>query len=822
VPFVNDLRVAVRHHRRQPGFALTVVLTLALTIGATAAMFAVVNTVLVRALPYDEPDRLVWVASVRTDNPEAPFTLPEFIDYRRHTRTLSGLAAYANWSASLAGDGITERLQGARMSANMFDVLGITPAAGRLLNDADDRADGPKVVMLSYRLWQRQFGGTSDAIGKTARINGEPFVIVGVLPQQFPLPLRDIDVLTPLVPDRDPLRHARGSVNFLRFVGRLSPGVDRTQAQSELTTICQALRQQFPVEYARKQSVKAIALHAAIVGDVRQSLLILFAAVIVVLVAALANLVSLALVRANGRRGELAMRLAIGASWWRLARALAVDAWLLVAAGSVLGWMLAYQGIAVAVFVIPSSVPRIGEVRLDGHVSTFVALLAAVAMTLLTLAPLGVASRLRASDALRSGRGAVGDRWSHRVRNAMVIGEIAAALSLLLSTMTLVQDLRRLQDVQPGFQPDGVFQARVSIPSTYRSPDDVVRFYEQLSERIAATPGVEQVGMISVAPLTALLATIPFTVDGQSPTERNRPSANLRIMTPAYLTTVGTHIVHGRSFAETDRSNAPAVALVSAALADRFLSGDAVGRRLSIDDNNDGPRPVEIVGVVENVRQTALDSPPAFDIYLPLRQLHRHAVGLLQNNQFWMIRRRSPNDARSGHDGSDPAAFRTTFVSHVRAVDPDAAVSNSGAMRQFVDTSLGPRRFTLGLFAAFALTTVLVAVLGLYGLVSYTVSQRAGEIGVRLAIGATPRDVQQMMLRQAARLAIVGVLLGLAVTVVAHALLSQLAPSAVTHASIDPSIASVAALILVGIVLVAAWFPARRASLVQPTVALRN
>jgi len=278
---------------------------------------------------------------VRPDNPSAPFTLPEFMDYRGQTRTLSGLAAYASWSANLAGDGMTERLTGARMSANTFDVLGVTPAAGRLLNDSDDRADAVKVVLLSHRLWQRQYGAAHGVIGTTARINGEPFVIVGVLPAKFPLPLGDIDVVTPLVPDRDPLRHVRGSVNFLRFFGRLNPGVDASQAQAELTTICRSLRQQFPVEYARKDSVATVSLHEVIVGNFRQSMLMLLAAVFVVLATAVANLVSLALVRANGQRGELAMRIALGASRLRIARQLFMDALTLTLAGSVFGWAVA-------------------------------------------------------------------------------------------------------------------------------------------------------------------------------------------------------------------------------------------------------------------------------------------------------------------------------------------------------------------------------------------------------------------------------------------------------------------------------------------------
>jgi putative ABC transport system permease protein len=516
---VNDVRIAVRQHRRQPAFALTVVCTLALTIGATTAVFSVVNAVLVRALPFASPERLVWIASVRSDNPSAPFSLPEFMDYRSRTRT--SLAAYANWSASIAGDGLTERLTGARMSANAFDLLGVSPAVGRLLTDHDDRPDAPLVVVLSHRLWQRKYGGAADAVGKAVRINGESFVIVGVLPAEFPLPLRDLDVVTPLAPDRDPLRHARNSVNFLRLFGRLSPGMDAAQAESELTTICRSLRQQFPVEYARKESVRATALHEVLVGDHRQVMLLLLGAVIVVLGTAVANLVSLILVRTNGRKAELSMRIAIGASRLRLTRQLAVEAVLLAAVGSGLGWLFAANAIGAAARWAPPSIPRLNEVRLDGAVALFVAVVTALVTALLTVAPLAVIARTRARDALQgASRGAIGDRWNHRIRNALVVTEISAALVLLLGTIVLVQNLIRLRDLHPGFTPDGVFQARVSIPPAYRSPEDLTRFYERLSDRLAAAPGVKQLGVISVAPLSGLLATVPFSVAGQPPAER--------------------------------------------------------------------------------------------------------------------------------------------------------------------------------------------------------------------------------------------------------------------------------------------------------------
>jgi putative ABC transport system permease protein len=308
VSILSEFHIAVRHHVHRPAFAVTVLITLTLTIAATTAVFAVMDAMLVRGLPFARPDRLMWVASVRADNPSAPFTLPEYLDYRARTRSLSGLAALANWSGSVAGDGAAERLTGARLSANAFTVLGVTPAAGRLLTESDDRPDAVPVVVLSYRVWQRRFGGSPSAIGQSLRINGETFVIAGVLPAQFPMPVLDLDLVTALKPESDPLRHRRNSVNFLRFFGRLAEGVSAEQAQSDLTTICHSLRDQFPLEYARKQRVSVVPLRDQLVGSHRTTVLTLFGAVVVVLATALANLVSLTLVRAQARHGELTVR----------------------------------------------------------------------------------------------------------------------------------------------------------------------------------------------------------------------------------------------------------------------------------------------------------------------------------------------------------------------------------------------------------------------------------------------------------------------------------------------------------------------------------
>ena len=803
----TGLSAGVRQFRRQPGFAMAVVATLALAIGANVAVFSVVNAVLFRALPFTAPDRLVWITSVRSDNPGAPFTLPEFMDYRDRTHSLSGMAAYANWRANLAGDNGTEGLQGARISANGFDVLGLRPAAGRLLRASDDRPEAPKVAVLSYRLWQRRFGGAAGAVGTSLRLNGESFEIAGVLPPHFPFPLRDVDVFVPLAPDRDPLRQVRNSVNFLRFIGRLQSGSSREQAQAELTAICSSLRQEFPVEYARKNAVRAVALQEALIGDYRQSMLLLLGAALTVLGTALANLLSLVLVRANGRRAELSIRVAIGASRLDLVRQLMAESLPLALIGGGLGWILATWTTSLGVRWAPASIPRLAEVDFDGKVLAFAALIALAATALLAAPPLGVVLGARAGDALHLSRGSVDDRWGARIRQCLVIGEISAALLLLLTTTVLLENMRRLQAEQFGFRPDSVFQAQISIPPAYRSPDDLARFHDRLWERLANLPGVRSVGLVSIAPLSGFLATVPFTVEGEAQHEHDRPNANLRVISPGYLSAAGTRLVSGRSFTEADRLDTRPVALVSSAFAGRVLHQSAIGRRLWINDNNKGPRPVEIVGVVEDVRQAALDDPPSLDLYIPLRQTHPDRVESLRSYQFWMIR-----------TSTGPGAFRSAFVAQLRAVDEDAAVAGAGTMHDYVEAAFGPRRFNLSLFVVFSLTGVLLAVFGLYGLVAYAVSQRQREIGLRMAMGATERDIQRMILRQAAMLGLAGAVVGGCLAAVARPLISHLAKD--VSVPIGEAIATTALLLL--LVTLAAWLPARRAARIEPTLALRG
>jgi putative ABC transport system permease protein len=486
---------------------------------------------------------------------------------------------------------------------------------------------------------------------------------------------------------------------------------------------------------------------------------------------------------------------------------LGAEAALLAGMSTTAGLILAAQTLRVVVVIAPTSVPRLGEASIDSAAVLAAALIAAIAAGLLVATPLMTVARVDGVDALRSSRGATGNRWNRRLRDAIVTGEIAAALVLLLATVSLVDHLRDLGQVDAGFETDHVFAAQVALPSSYRSATDLARFYDQLSERLRQSPDVKRFGVINVAPLSGLIASVPFSVEGEAVDARERLMANLRIVSPAYLETVETPIVDGRTFTENDREGTPDVALISASLAARVLPSGAVRKRLLINDNNDGPRPVEVVGVIGDVRHVALDQPAGLDIYVPLRQIHRDRVSAVVTNQFWMVK-----------TGSDPAAFGRAFVGHLQAVDPDAAVSGPGAMQQALDAWLGPRRFTLGLFSAFALTAVALAVFGLYGLVAFVVAQRSREIGVRMAIGASRGEVVRMVLAHAGRLIVFGVSAG----VIAAAMLRPYAATWFAGIQVNPITVTTSIVLLILTVLGAATLPARQAAHIDPALALRS
>jgi putative ABC transport system permease protein len=495
--------------------------------------------------------------------------------------------------------------------------------AVRLLQPADDAADAPRVVVLDDAFWQRQFARDPRVVGTAVRLNGESYTVVGVLPRVFPWPLRSVDVIVPLVPDRDPRRHVRTSTNFLRVFGRLERGATPASAERELTGLTQELRRAYPREYARKVGVAVTGLHEQLVGDHRQMLVVLLARVGFMLGIALANVLNLLLVRATARQGEIAIRRALGASQAHVVRRLLAEGTLLAAAGSALGLLLAngiVTGIAGTTWV---DLPRLDESRVNIRAVVFVA-------------------------------------------------------GLTAATAAMLRSFVALQRVELGYRPDSVFVARVSLsPQKYRSVADVVRFHDRLSAALEAQPGVVAAGVTSVTPLSGLLAAVPFAIEGQASASGDRPSANFRAVSPGHLAAIRVALVAGRAFTERDDEASPPVAIVSRALVARFLPNvNPIGQRLLIDDNDTGPRPVAIVGVVRDLRHITLDGPPTHDIFIPLRQIHPDGVGTMANSQFWTVRL-----------AGDPGRYGQRFAAVLREVDGDAATSGMGSMQSYVDAS---------------------------------------------------------------------------------------------------------------------------------------
>jgi putative ABC transport system permease protein len=809
VPLRQEVRIAVRTLLRAPAFSFTVVLTIAVAVGANTAVFSVTNAVLIRSLPFDAPDRLVWIASMTKDQPNYPFSLPEFIDYRERAKSLDALVAYTTWSAILGGTGSAERLQGIRISSSAFDVLGVKPAAGRLLNARDDDAAAARVAVVAFDLWQRRFGGRDAAIGTVALLNGEPFEIVGVLPRHFPLP-GTIDVAVPLAPDRDPSRAARRSVNLLRFIGRLRPKVTPKQAEAELAAIAARLKAEHPDAYAAKTGIAVTPLQSHLVRNYARGLTLLTLASLVALLVACGNLVNVLLARATTRAADVRVRLALGARAFDVARASWIETFLLSAAGALLGVGLAAWMVRAFTRFGPADIPRLDEVALDVPVLGFAAMLMLLMASFLAVVPFwGVARRPSWSGSARD------DGWSRRngrLREAVIVGEAALAVMLLLASIVLLRSFSRLQAVDPGFPVERRVMARIALPRTaYRTPDSIARFTDRFSEKLQQIHGVENAGGINVAPLSGVLATVQFTVDGTDASDpRNPPSAHFRVVTDSYLAAMGIPLVQGRGFSEHDAAASAAVALINRHLAESLFAGEnPVGRRIRIGDNTAGPRPLEIVGVVGDIRQMALDAPPSFDVYVPMRQAHPDVAQWLANNQFWVVR--VSEDA--------PADVARAIRRALDEVDSTAGVAHIRPLEAYIDTALAQRRFSTILSGALAVIALTLVVVGLYGVMAYSVAQRTREIGLRTAVGATRFDIWCLVSRSALGMLAVGAALGLMLAVPA---LRPLQAVLFRTDAFEPSLVSAVVAGLIGIGMTAATVPAWRAARIDPSRALRE
>jgi len=812
---MSDLSTGIRRSLRalgkRPGFAAAALLTLALGIGANTALFSVVNAVLLRQLPFAHADRAVWITAVRPDRSDAPFSMPDFLDYRDHTGSLDSISAMGNWSANMTGRGDAERLNGVRVSANLFETLGVMAAAGRTLEPEDDRPGAPPVVIMTYGLWQRRFGHDGSLIGQQFELNGASYTLVGVLPPGFFFPIPEAELAVPLSPDADPARLDRNTVNFLKLVGRTRQGIPAARAEAEMNALARKLREEFPDSNARKLGVKLTPMRDQITSGYRRALWVLLGAVGFVLLIGCANLANLNLIRAAGRRREMSIRSALGATRLQVVKQLLLESALLAAAGGVLGAALAPIGVRGLVALSPTSIPRAGEIGLDASVLAFTVLVSLVAAMASGLAPALALSHGDLAQQLNEGaRGSTEGGRGKALRTGFVAVEVALSLVLLAGAGVLLRSFSKVQTVNTGFDPHGVLAVRLSLPKTrYPHLADVTRFHDALLARVQSLPGVSAAGVIHVLPLSGAIHSIPFTIVGRSFLKQEVPDAQYRIVNPMYLKAMRIPLLAGREFNETDTDRTPLVCYINETLANRYWPREnALGAHLMLDDNDSGPRDAEVVGIIHDVKDRGLEAAPSPDIYIPLRQTHEDGVVSLQNNQYWVLRTEG-----------DPLALARAFREQLRKVDGDVAASNVRSMDQYLSLTIAPRRFNLQLLSIFALAALALALAGIYGVISYSVNQRAHEIGVRMAMGARRSDVLRMVIGDGIKPVVAGLALGI---LSVFGLSSALASLVYAVSASDPATLASVTLLFGGVSLAALYLPARRATRIDPLAVLRG
>ena len=809
---MQDVRFSLRALRKSPGFSLVAVITLALGIGATVATFSVVNTVLLRPFAFSHPEKLLWIYSQRSDNPRTNFSLPEYCDYRDQATSFEALAGVASFNPSFADSGPPERVQGVRMSANSFAMLGVRPLLGRNLFAEDDRNGARGVVVISYGLWSRRYARDPAVIGRAVNLNGETREIVGVLPASFALPNLDTEIVVPLQPDADPRRNVRNSVNFLRMVGRLKPNMTPQQAHAELEAIRQNLQRQYPGIYTGKIGITLVPLTEEIVANIKSVLLTIFCAAGAVLLVGCVNLAGISLSRAAARRRELALRTALGATRGQLTRLLLTESFVLALAGGSLGMLLEVWGQKTLLRLVPTDLPRIESFAIDWTVLLFAGVLIFIAALACGLAPAWLLSRSDLRDALvSSGRGSTGGSLQSRLRTWLVSGQIALALVLLVNAGLLLRSFIRLSSEKPGFDSTDVQTIRFSLPQTgYDDVAAIAQFYNQLHSRASAINGIKSDALISILPLAPRSSSfVHFTRPDQPPARPDdTPTTNYRIVTPEYFRTIGIPLLEGRNFSESDDAEHPPVAIVSTIVAkNNFPDGSPIGQRILVDDTEGDPRPVEIIGIVGPVKQTNLETPAKADIYLPLQQVPKDGVQWLRNSVYWVVK-------TSGGTIGVERLLRDT----IQNVDRNVAVGALRPMSESVVAALAARRFSLLLVGSFAAAALFLAAAGLYAVISYGIQQRNREIGVRLALGATRAKILGMIFKEGALLVAGGIIAGFAI---ALALARLVASQMYGVNERDPFSFAVVGLILSLISLVACGIAARRAMNIDPIVSLR-
>jgi putative ABC transport system permease protein len=798
---LQDLKFAVRMLVKSPGFALVAILTLALGIGANTAIFSVVNAVLLRPLPFKNSAQLVVLRETHKNVGNVSVSYPDFLDWRQQSHSFAAMAAINNMGFNLSGVAQPEYIGGYAVSPNFLALLGVHPILGRDLLPSEEKPGTTPVILLSYQLWQSHLGGDSGVVGRSITLDGRRFSIVGILPPTFRF-LDRTDVIVPIGVFAADLTE-RGERGDMDVVGRLSSGVPLSEAAVEMNTITARLAEQYPL------SNYGFGAHLAsfreeFSGDTRLAVLVLFGAVVFVLLIACVNVANLFLVRGAARAREIALRLAFGASRGRVIRQMLTESLLLAFCGGVLGLILGAWGISALGYLLPADSLQTMGVRMDLSVFLFAGTIIILVAFAFGLIPARQATRPDLHETLKEGgRSATSSSAQHRLRGALAIAETALALVLLVGAGLMLKSLYHLIQVSPGFQPAHVLTMEMDLRTDQYSKDPaILNFWQQVLDRVRVIPGVQSAALGTVVPLTGNHDRSDVTIEGLPlPGPGEFPHPDYHIISSAYTTAMGIPLLRGRTFTDSDNETAPLVGLVNATMARRFwTNGDPVGKRILREQPSGDEKWITIVGVVADTKLYGLDNPARLEVYYPYRQRPYSDMNLVVRSAV------------------DPSGLTASVRAAVAAIDKDQPIFAVHTMQQLVDDSISTRRLTLVLLGIFSALALLLAAIGIYGVMAYTVALRTQEIGIRMALGAQRRDVLRLVLGQGARIAFFGVAIGLAAAAALARLLSSLLFSV---SASDPVTFAAVAVLLVAVALLACYIPARRALRVDPIIALR-
>ena len=801
--FRQDLRYALRRLVKSPGFTIVAVLTLGLGIGANSAIFSVVNGVLLKPLPYANPQELVGIFHL-SEGHRAPLSGPNFTDVKKLSETLADAAAIARGRMILTGVGEPVRLDMADVSANLFDLLGVRPVLGRTFRADENQPGSPKVAILGYGLWQQRFGGDPRAVGRKVMLDGVPTEIVGVMPQGFSYPAGR-SFWMPIEYTENFTTKQRGAW-YLLAIGRAKPGIPMEKVAAEVHTIGRRLAAQYP-DQNEGVDFAAVPLHEAMVGDIRKAVYVLLGAVAFVLLIACVNVANLLLARAAARESEMAVRAALGASRPRLVRQLLTESVILSLVGAGLGLLLAVWGVEGLKSLEPQGIPRLADVRVDERVMAFTTLLAVLTGLIFGVFPAFQSTRTALAGALKeSGRGTLTTRSGSRLRGALVIAEMALAVLLLAGAGLLIRSFARLAAVDPGFKVDEALTFELSLPDArYAEDGQQIAFFDQLMPRLQSLPGVRAAGAVLSLPLSGASLVLTFEIAGRPPVPPSQqPAMQVRVATPEYFQTIGIPLRRGRLFDDRDRQSTTPVALLTERAARQYFPNeDPIGKKITLGWGRGPGRPRaggEVIGIIGDVKDAGLNEPDPPQIYLAYHQWPVQSMAVVVKTAV---------PAESIADG---------VRREVYAVDPNMPVSNVRTLEQIVARSISQPRFYMTLLAIFAGVALVLAAIGIFGVLSYAVAQRTREIGIRMALGARGGNVLGLVVRQAMVLAISGVVAGMIATWWLSGLLDTLLFEVTPR---DPVTYLAVATTLGVVALFAAYVPARRATRVDPVVALR-